>query len=116
MSYVDGHHLSSGSIQIGLEPEHGTVILNECVVGIGLVQQLYYRSIGGSKILDINTVFVARARTQIDKKVIAIFTDATAYKPVFLIRPLIHKLIFRLGRADLVEIEFLKIVGALHHV
>ncbi len=78
MASVDGDEASAGSVQIGVEPEDGTVVVDEPVLRVEVVQEPYYLGIRLGQVFVIEAVLGRRALLDGDDQIMAVVGHVAA--------------------------------------
>ena len=111
MASVDGDHASAGSVEIGLEPEDGTVVVDEDVLSVEVVEQLHDRRIRLREVFVVEAVLGRRALRDADDQVVAVIGDVAGEYHLFVVGALVDEFVFGLRGAEAVIVELLKIIG-----
>ena len=86
MAGVDRDEASAGSVEIGLEPEDWAVVVDEYVLGVEVVEQLYYRRIRLGEVFVVETVLGGRVLLDGDSQIMAVVGDLAAEHHFFDVR------------------------------
>ncbi len=108
---VDGDDAAAGSVEIGVEPEDGAIIVDKGILGFEDIDQFHYGRIGLGKVFVIEAVLRRRVFDNGDDEIAAVIADAAAKHHLFDIRALVDQFVFGLSGAEAVEIELLEIIG-----
>ena len=80
MPRINGDQTSAGSIQVGLNPKDRTVIADELILRVVVVEKFDNLGIGLCQVLVIQTIFGRRALPYHNYEIVAVIGD-TASKP-----------------------------------
>ncbi len=94
MAGIDGDDTSAGSIEIGLEPEDGTIVIYKYVLGVEIIEQLYYRGISLSEVFVIETVLGRRVLRDADNQIMAVICNVAGEQHFFVIRAVVDQFVF----------------------
>ena len=107
---IDGDEATARGLEVGVEPEHRTVIAHEVVAGIEVVEQFDHRRAGLLQILIEEPISRIGALADRKHQVVPIVGHARSEAPLGLVLALVHEPVGRLCHADSVKIDFLEFI------
>src|SRR6185436_15531481 len=96
LANVDGDYFSARRVDIGLDPEDWSIVVDQVVSGVKVVQQLYYGRILNGEILVVETRLNICAFAYDNDQIFSIKSSAATEEPLFLVRTFINQRVFRL--------------------
>ena len=109
LACVDGDDLEARRVQIRAEVENGTVVVDEGVARIVVIQQFHHRPVADDLLVK-HPVLWLRAQPHLDDEILAVFRHMTAKTPLRLILAFIDDRVLALRRAELVEAKLVKLI------
>ena len=113
MVQIDRYQASPGRAEIGLEEQHGTIIADQRILMVEIVDQLDRRGIARGQILHDHAIALVRSAAHGDDQVAAVFRDVALVLPVGLPRPPVDQRVGRLRIAEPVVVELVVEVQGL---
>src|SRR5258706_15975235 len=102
MAGINRDQSSAGSIEIGLEPKHGAVVVDENILRVEVVEESYYLRIRLSQILIVEAVLGRSALPDLDDQIVAVVGDVAAESQLFFVRTVVDQFVFGLGGPEAV--------------